>query len=76
MAVKQDFLDYMIKHDFQPDQALEVAAKVGIDRHHDRKGLRRLLQQWAHSLKFWDSIPDWKGTASYRAKLRDTSLTL
>ena len=30
MAVKQDFIDYIVKHDCQPEQALEVATKLSL----------------------------------------------
>ena len=30
MVGKQDFVDYIVKHDFQPAQALEVATKLSL----------------------------------------------
>ena len=73
MAVKQDFLDYMTKHDFQPDQALEVAAKLALI---DITTGTDLVYFSGHIrgptvFKFWDSIPEWKGNGSYLATLRD-----
>ena len=76
MAVKQDFLDYMTKHDFQPDQALEVAATLALIDITTVKDFVVYFSTGPTVFKFWAGIPEWKGKGSYLAQLRDMLLTL
>ena len=53
MAVMQDFLDYMTEHDFQPDQALEVATKLALIDITTVKGFVGDFSSGPTVFKFW-----------------------
>ena len=71
MAVKQDFLDYMIKHDFQPDQALEAATKLALIDITTVNDFVGYFSSGPTVFHFWNFIPEWKGKGCYLAKLSD-----
>ena len=78
-TVKQDFVDYITRHDFQPEQANEVSTKLlAIDTTpvKDFVGYFSGHQEGPTVYKFWSSIAEWRAKGSYLAKLRDMLLTL
>ena len=79
MLVKQDFEDYIRKHDFQPEQALEVLTKlslIDITTVKDFVGYFSGHHEGPTVFKFWSSISEWRTKGSFLAKLRDMLLTL
>ena len=78
-TVKQDFVDDITRHDFQPEQANEVATKllaIDITTVKDFVGYFSGHQEGATVYKFWSSIAEWRAKGSYLAKFRDMLLTL
>ena len=60
MAVKQEFLKFIAKHDFEPDQALVVATKLSLIGITTAKQVLGYFSYGPTAYFFWDSIPEWK----------------
>ena len=61
MAVKQDSVDYIVKHDFRPEQALELATKlplIDITTVKDFVGYSSGHHEGPTVFKCWSSIPE------------------
>ena len=72
-------MDYITKHDFKPEQALEVATKlslIDITTVKDFVGYFSGHHEGPRMFTFWSSIPEWRTKGSFLAKLRNMLLTL
>ena len=76
MAVKQEFPNFMAKHDFEPDQAWAMATKLSQIGIITAKEFLGYFSCGPTVYFFWDSIPEWKRHGNDLAQMRDMFMTL